>query len=244
MLPSPVRVIIYDSSTLQCELLATGLRSTRPEFDTRCADDLDALDSLLAADPNCIVILSDGSSSGGNIAQTRRLRPLFPELRFILLLPEGRLDRVIQAFKAGARGIVYSNENLEQLARCIESVSRGEVWVRATDLPRIFDGMLKSNGPAADLPSRYLLSRREEEISRLVADGLSNREVSQTLKISESTVKNSMFRIFEKLGISNRVELSRYVNGVAEAERPAEPRHGPTSFEHKTPPSGTKTRLG
>jgi DNA-binding NarL/FixJ family response regulator len=60
-----------------------------------------------------------------------------------------------------------------------------------------------------------LLSPREEEISRLVAEGMSNREVSRALKISESTVKNSLFHVFEKLGISNRVELARYVNGTA-----------------------------
>ena len=86
----------------------------------------------------------------------------------------------------------------------------------------------------ADVTGRALLSRREEEISRLVAEGMSNREVSRTLKISESTVKNSIFNIFEKLGISNRVELARYVNmacGVVGADfRERLPQsHGPST---------------
>ena len=51
-----------------------------------------------------------------------------------------------------------------------------------------------------------------------MAVGMSNREVSRVLKISESTVKNSLFHVFEKLGISNRVELARYVNGTSEGE--------------------------
>jgi DNA-binding NarL/FixJ family response regulator len=72
-----------------------------------------------------------------------------------------------------------------------------------------------------DVTGRTLLSPREEEISRLVAVGMSNREVSRVLKISESTVKNSLFHVFEKLGISNRVELARYVNGTSEGEGPA-----------------------
>jgi DNA-binding NarL/FixJ family response regulator len=51
-----------------------------------------------------------------------------------------------------------------------------------------------------------------------VAEGMSNREVARALKISESTVKNSLFHVFEKLGISNRVELTRYVNGASDPE--------------------------
>jgi DNA-binding NarL/FixJ family response regulator len=63
-----------------------------------------------------------------------------------------------------------------------------------------------------------LLSPREEEISKLVAEGMSNREVSRALRISESTVKNSLFHVFDKLGISNRVELARYVNLATPAQ--------------------------
>jgi DNA-binding NarL/FixJ family response regulator len=87
-------------------------------------------------------------------------------------------------------------------------------------LPLIFDGLSKSNVRIAEVTGRALLSPREDEISRLVAEGMSNREVSRTLKISESTVKNSIFNIFEKLGISNRVELARYVNGASDVARP------------------------
>ena len=79
----------------------------------------------------------------------------------------------------------------------------------------ILDGLGKPGSRVTDVTGRTLLSPREEEISRLVAEGMSNREVSRALKISESTVKNSLFHVFEKLGISNRVELARYVNGTA-----------------------------
>ena len=63
-----------------------------------------------------------------------------------------------------------------------------------------------------DVKGKTLLTPREEEISMLVAEGMTNREVSRTLKISESTVKNSLFHVFEKLGISNRVELAQYMS--------------------------------
>jgi DNA-binding NarL/FixJ family response regulator len=121
----------------------------------------------------------------------------------------------------GARGIVYSNENLSQLGKCIDRVFQGEVWVRHVDLGTIFEGLSRSSMRVTDVTGRALLSPREEEISRLVAEGMSNREISRSLRISESTVKNSLFHVFEKLGISNRVELARYVNGASEQEGPA-----------------------
>jgi len=128
---------------------------------------------------------------------------------------------VIEAFRTGARGVVYSNENLSQLADCISRVCQGDVWVRGVDLDMILDGLVKPSLRVTDVTGRTLLSPREDEISRLVAEGMSNREVSRALKISESTVKNSLFHVFEKLGISNRVELARYVNGTSEGEGPA-----------------------
>ena len=82
----------------------------------------------------------------------------------------------------------------------------------------ILDGLLKPSVRVIDVTGRTLLSPREEEISHLVAEGMSNREVARALKISESTVKNSLFHVFEKLGISNRVELARYVTGASEQE--------------------------
>jgi DNA-binding NarL/FixJ family response regulator len=216
MRSTSARVLVYDSSTLQCELLATGLESLRLGLEIICASDLESLTTRLTEDPNCVVIISDASMNGSAISLAKHLRARFAALLLIFLLQEGRRDWVIEAFRMGARGIVYSNENLSLLAKCIECVSQGEVWVRRADLAMIFDGLLRSNVRITDVTGRALLSPREDEISRLVAEGMSNREISSTLKISESTVKNSLFHIFEKLGISNRVELARYVNSASD----------------------------
>jgi DNA-binding NarL/FixJ family response regulator len=218
MLSATTRVIVYDSSSLQSELLATGLESLALGFEIKRADNLESLIDLLSIDPKRVMVISDTSMSGSAFALARHLRARFQGLSFVFLLQEGRYDRVIEAFRTGARGIVYSNENLSQLANCISHVSRGEVWVRGGDLGLIIDGLLKPSARVTDVIGRTLLSPREDEISRLVAEGMSNREVARALKISESTVKNSLFHVFEKLGISNRVELSRYVTGASEHE--------------------------
>ena len=140
-------------------------------FEIESASDQESLNALLTKDAKCVVIISDTTMSGSTITLTKQLRARFSGLSFILLLQEGRLDRVIDAFRTGARGIVFSNENLDQLAKCVACVSRGEVWVRPADLPLIFDGLSKSNVRVADVTGRALLSRREEEISRLAGRG-------------------------------------------------------------------------
>jgi DNA-binding NarL/FixJ family response regulator len=216
MRSTSARVLVYDSSNLQCELLATGLESLRLGLEIICASNLESLITLLTEDANCVVIISDASMNGSAISLAKHLRARFAALLLIFLLQDGRRDQVIEAFRMGARGIVYSNENLSLLAKCIECVSQGEVWVRRADLAMIFEGLLRSNVRITDVTGRALLSPREDEISRLVAEGMSNREISSALKISESTVKNSLFHIFEKLGISNRVELARYVNSASD----------------------------
>jgi two-component system, NarL family, response regulator DegU len=218
MLSATTRVIVFDSSSLQSELLATGLESLALGFEIKCSTDLESLVDLLSIDPNWVVVISDTSMNGSAISAAKHLRARFHGLPFVFLLQKGRGDRVIEAFRTGARGIVYSNESLSQLADCISHVYRGEVWVRGVDLGLILDGLLKPSVRVTDVTGRTLLSPREEEISRLVAEGMSNREVARALKISESTVKNSLFHVFEKLGISNRVELARYVTGASEQE--------------------------
>jgi DNA-binding NarL/FixJ family response regulator len=212
MSSASTRVLVYDGSNLQCELLSTGLQSLRQGLEIECASDYESMIALLATDARWVVIISDNNSSGATASAARRLRTEFPGLPLVFLLQEGQTDRVIEAFRMGARGIVYSNENLAQLARCIDRVSQGEVWVRHVDLGILSEQLSRPVGRVTDVAGKTLLSPREEEISRLVAEGMSNREVSRTLRISESTVKNSLFHVFDKLGISNRVELARYVN--------------------------------
>ena len=82
----------------------------------------------------------------------------------------------------------------------------------------IVDRLAQPGGRVLEVSGRTLLSSREEEISRLVAEGMSNREVSRSLRIAESTVKNALCHIYEKLGVSNRVELTLRVSGNTEAE--------------------------
>ena len=207
-----MKIAIYDSSKLQCELLSTGLKRLREELEIKCVSDPESMARLFADDAKWAVIISDGALKAPTISFVTLLRSRYPSLPLIFLVQEGRDEEVLEAFRSGARGIVCSNEGLTQLVKCIDRVSEGELWLRQVDLGGIFDRLSKQAGRVSSGASKAQLSPREAEISRLVAEGMSNRDISQALNITESTVKNCLFHVFHKLGISNRVELTRYLN--------------------------------
>jgi two-component system nitrate/nitrite response regulator NarL len=132
--------------------------------------------------------------------------------RVVLLLDTDERELVVEAFLNNARGIFCRIGLSEELRKCIQSVQNGQIWVNNSQLEYIVEALMQA-------PARYvtsgrattLLSKREEEIARLVAAGLPNRDVSDKLGLSQHTVKNNLYRIFGKLGISTRIELVLYV---------------------------------
>jgi DNA-binding NarL/FixJ family response regulator len=217
MLQAATKVLIYDTSNLQCELLAASLERLRPELEVNCICDCESMVSLLTADADWVVIVSDsGGATNASLVKSLQARSI--DVPLVFLLPEGSTERVIEALRSGASGIVYGSDNLAQLAACIDRVSQGQVWLKHVNLGTIVDRLAQPGGRALDVSGKTLLSSREEEISRLVAEGMSNREISSSLRIAESTVKNALCHIYEKLGVSNRVELTLRVSSNAEAE--------------------------
>ena len=97
------------------------------------------------------------------------------------------------------------------LCKCIQSVHRGQVWANSEQLKYLIEGITQV--PSLRMVNAVglkLLTAREEQVVGLVAEGLSNREVAHELSLSEHTIKKYLFRIFDKLGISSRVELVLY----------------------------------
>ncbi|MFZ0199670.1 MAG: response regulator transcription factor [Candidatus Sulfotelmatobacter sp.] len=119
---------------------------------------------------------------------------------------------MISAFRSGVRGIFcLAHTRFRLLCRCIQRVADGQVWANTEQLNFLLD--LISEVPslrAINFSGRQLLTPREEQVVAIVAEGMGNREVAHELNLSEHTVKKYLFRIFDKLGISSRVELVLY----------------------------------
>ncbi len=163
--------------------------------------------------------LQDGLLSG--LAIFPQLREKHPDVRLILMIDHPEPELVVEAFRAGARGIFTCYESqFDAPCKCISCVHSGQVWANARQLDCLIDAVAQvPTVRLVNAKGASLLSKREEEVVRQVAEGLSNHDIAQQLHLSDHTVKNHLFHIFEKLGISNRVELVLYT--VSHSKRPA-----------------------
>lgn len=148
----------------------------------------------------------------GGYAVLKALQSCHSATRAVLLLESAEPKAIVEAFHRGARGIfLRSDYRFETLCKSVHRVHQGQVWADSRQLGYVLDAFGRTQAePLENSDLLKLISRREREVIRLAVEGLSNREIAQRLQLSEHTVKNYVFRIFDKLGISSRVELVHY----------------------------------
>jgi DNA-binding NarL/FixJ family response regulator len=202
-----------DSSQMRLQLLTSALRR-RPEFKIEsCPLDMDIILKTLEA-PTDVLVLAVNTQNGNwkDMGLLRRLHITHPAVAKVLLLESFDRDVVVNGFRSGARGLFcFTESSFRSLCRCLQVVHSGQVWANAEQIDYLIE--LVSQVPSlrvVNARGANLLTPREEQVVALVAEGLSNREVAQELALSEHTIKKYLFRIFDKLGISTRVELVLY----------------------------------
>jgi DNA-binding NarL/FixJ family response regulator len=211
---SPVNLAIADVNLVAGRLLSDQFKRHADISVVSCtADKTSLLSSVRETKPDVAIIgadLQDGTLSG--LDALREVREVLPDLRPILLFDRPEPAVVVEGLRAGARGVFSRcNFNFAALRKCVRRVFEGQVWIGSTEMEYVLDALTQARPLRVVNPDGLnLLSKREEEVMRLVAEGLGNREISELLVLSEHTVKNYLFRIFDKLGISNRVELVLY----------------------------------
>jgi len=209
-----ISVLIADSNRMQAQLLTSALRR-RSEFRiSTCLIDVASILQAVAAAPAKVVVLSLNHSVdiAGQMAAMRRVHLSHPLVAKVLLVESYDRDLVVSAFRSGARGIFcISDAHFRLLCRCIQRVAGGQIWANTEQMTFLLE--LISEVPSLRVLNSCghpLLTPREEQVVALVAEGLSNRDTARELNLSEHTIKKYMFRIFDKLGISSRVELVLY----------------------------------
>ncbi|MCU1316019.1 MAG: DNA-binding response regulator, LuxR family [Candidatus Acidoferrum typicum] len=209
-----VRVFIADGSRMSCQLIAAALR--RGRYRTRvvgyATDAVGIREGLDKNEADVAVIgarLEEEALAGFNV--TREIRAADPKPSVIIILDWSKPTMVVEAFRAGASGVFSRDQSSELLCKCIHAVHRGQVWASSRELHFMIDA-LGPTLPARSLSQKVsgLLTKREEGVVHLVAEGLTNRDISHQLHLSEHTVRNYLFRIFNKVGTSNRLELALY----------------------------------
>ena len=203
-------MLVIDSTRVHTELLADALKRDECLQVTTLPPDSDRLKTDLGPGEIDVLLVSSNleGESGRGFELLRGLRGMHPELKAILLLDSSQGEMILEAFRAGAQGIFSKSDSVETLGKCIRKVYEGQIWANTHQVATLTQALVSShNIRAVDANGLNLLSKREMEVVRGVALGLSNREIAERLQLSQHTIKNCLFRIFDKLGVSSRVEL-------------------------------------
>ena len=209
-----ISVLVADSNQTQSQLLCGALRRQGTFKVAMCRAQLSECLSVLESDPADVLLLADGIIDDRDqlYELLRGVHSAHPNLAIVLLLDEYDRELVVNSLRAGARGLFcLASLPFKYLCRCISSVHQGQYWTNTEQMRYVIDAL--SIGPSVRLINsrgQVVLTPREEQTVTLVTEGLNNRQIARELKVKENTVKKSLLRIYDKLGVSNRVELVLY----------------------------------
>jgi DNA-binding NarL/FixJ family response regulator len=208
-----ISVLLADSKQLESQLMAGSLRNRGFQVFS-CPSEVPPILEFLEGGGADVMVISCvvPYSAAPDLGMVHTLHLMHPQIPKICLIDTESRQAAVQAFRSGARGLFcLGNSSFQLFCECIERVHKGEIFATNQQLSYLLDSVCQS--PCLRVVSatgEILLTSREEQVVALVTDGLSNRNVASELGLSEHTVKKYMFRIFDKLGISNRVELVLY----------------------------------
>src|SRR3984957_1946268 len=213
-----IRIVVADDHPIfrdgLCKLLAL-----EEDFEVvaQASDGRQVLDVLQQHEPD--ILLLDLKMPGlDGLATLQRLQAVKNKTRVIVLTASDDKNEFVQAMKLGTSGIVLKQTATELLIKSIRKVHAGEIWLDShTTAAVIRQFVANDEAPVPQQASssvrereRSPLSQREREIVALVAQGFKNKEMAEKMFISEQTVKNHLHNIFDKLGVSDRLELALY----------------------------------
>jgi two-component system nitrate/nitrite response regulator NarL len=204
-----IQVLVLDRNRMSSQMLADSLKKSQLFRPIAVASTSEALSAISSRLQQTVVIsgeLDTGGSLGLQFARTVHAR--YPQLGIVILLDRAERDAVIEAFRSGARGVFSRTEPISEFFRCVEQVSRGEICVGKAESDFLLQAFKSIPAPRiASANGNVALSKRELQVVQSAARGYTNKVIADKLGLSEHTVKNYLFRSFEKLGVSSRVEL-------------------------------------
>ena len=205
-----ISIVVAESTRIHTQLLADAInKDAGLHVVSTASNSTDLLATVLRV-PIDVVVLSHSldNQPGRGTQVLREMRSLRPQIKGVILLDSSQPEVVLDCFRAGARGIFSKQERFETLCKCIHAVNEGQIWARSVELDHVLDALANSPRVCATTHKGIeVLSARERQVIQYVAAGMTNREIATALDLSPHTIKNYLFRIFDKLGVSSRTEL-------------------------------------
>jgi DNA-binding NarL/FixJ family response regulator len=209
-IPVPVRIVIADDHPLFRDGLRTLLQSeARFAVVGEAGDAHTAVEAVRLHKPD-VLLLDLAMPGASGLEALRILAADPPETRTIVLTASIGRTETVQAVQLGASGVVLKADASEVLFESIIAVMNGHFWLQAQQLPNQETALRKSLAPLPDPDRDFELSPREKEIVAALSDGLTNRDIADRFGLSEITVKHHLRSIFDKCGVSNRLELALF----------------------------------
>ncbi|HZU24215.1 MAG TPA: response regulator transcription factor [Bryobacteraceae bacterium] len=211
----PIRIVIADDHPI----VRDGLRkllSLEDDFEIagEANDGREVLDLIQEQEPD-ILLLDLRMPNLDGLATLQAMQTTGKRTKTIILTASEDKNEFVQAMKLGCSGIVLKQTAPELIVKSIRKVYAGEIWLDSHTTAAVMRQFATAadaaiNGGSSRARERSPLSQREREIVQLVAQGYKNKEMAEKMFISEQTVKNHLHNIFDKLGVSDRLELALY----------------------------------
>jgi two-component system nitrate/nitrite response regulator NarL len=210
----PVRILLADDHPI----FRDGLRrllEAEPDLKVigEACDGAEAVKMARQLKPDILLLdLAMPRMPGLEALREMSAGPVSSSVRVILLTAAAEKKQIVEALQLGARGVVLKDSATQLLLKSIHTVMSGEYWVgreSVSNLVQYLRNLVQSSGEEAK-QKKFGLTPRELEIVSAVVAGYSNKEIAEYFKISEDTVKHHLSNIFDKLGVSTRLELALF----------------------------------
>lgn len=210
----PIRIVVADDHPLYREGVSRSL-SADPGLKVvgEAQDAQSAIDMVESLQPD-LVLLDMSMPGGGGLAALRKIVTMAKPPRVAMLTASEEDDDVMQSLRSGALGYILKGVGSRELVALVKDIAAGQSYVSPSLAAKILNAMrngnqtlLQTSNPLDDL------SKREEDILKLVSEGKSNKEVGRVLDLQEKTVKHYMTSILQKLHVRNRVEAAVMARG-------------------------------
>jgi DNA-binding NarL/FixJ family response regulator len=205
-----VRVMVVDDHPMWRDAVERDLQAAGFDVVAVAANGAEALARFPAARPQ-VVVLDLQIPAPGGVEVTAEVLRVDPSARVLILSASGEQADVLDAIKAGATGYLVKSASREELVRAVRRVANGDT-VFTPGLAGLVLGEFRrlSDGPAPVDPDAPVLTERETEVLKMVAKGMSYKQIAERLVLSHRTVQNHVQNTLRKLQMHNRVELTRY----------------------------------